>query len=183
MPPGRSTTTGDRCTHQVCHRNQPAGTAWWCYLAGPTPPVPAQFRLVPRPVVVADRDRDPNGPPLHDIPSAPKDSTVRCHWATDTNPDSGATVLVFVPGCSPMLLDPEHQQCACDTLARRLEVQVEQRRDCDAEISALRRRLKVWCRAGAAAYGLLTGSDRTVSHIHPEELAGAVRRATAKERQ
>lgn len=114
-------------------------------------------------------------PTLHDIPTAEPNSTLRCHWATDTNPETGESVLVFVPGCERMLFDPEHEQCHCDNLQHRLAIQLEQRRDCDEEITAQRRRLRVWARAGAAAYTVLTG--RKASFVHPEELANAARDA------
>ncbi len=114
-------------------------------------------------------------PTLHEIPATEMGSTLRCHWATDTNPETGESVLVFVPGCGMMMFDPEHEQCHCDNLEQRLAIQLEQRRDCDEEISAQRRRLRMWGRAGAAAYTVITG--RQVSFIHAEELAYAARDA------
>lgn len=117
------------------------------------------------------------GRALDDIPHAPKESTVRCHWTYDTNPDSGETVLIFIAGCGAMLLDPEHETCDCDNLERRMAIQLEQRRDCDDEITRQRRMLRKWARAGAAAYGVLTGRDMSHGgYIHPEELARAARR-------
>ncbi len=120
----------------------------------------------------------PPGPRLDELPTDPQGepSTLRCHWANETDPESGQRVLSFIPGCSTMLFDPENGQCLCDTIAHRLAVQVAPRRDCDEEITALRDRLRVWSRAGAAAYTVLTGRD-TSGYIHPEDLARAVRKA------
>lgn len=100
--------------------------------------------------------------------------TIRCQWVTDTDPETGESLLVFVPGCPSMLFDPEREQCECDTYAHRLAVQVDQRRDCDREITDLRRRLRAWVRAGAAAYTELTGRDVRGGYIGPEDLARAV---------
>ncbi len=99
---------------------------------------------------------------------------VRCMWIREKNPDTGEEILTFLPGCDRMTFDPEHEQCTCDTIAHRYKVLLEQRRDCDEEITHQRRRLRAWHRAGLAAFNALTGN--TWKGVHPEELARAVAR-------
>jgi hypothetical protein len=70
--------------------------------------------------------------------------------------------------------------CSCDALAYRYLVQVEQRRDVDATVTALRARLKEWHTAALEAYAAL--EDKPVQPagvVHPQDLRRAARRRSA----
>lgn len=106
-------------------------------------------------------------------------SRLRCHWATVPAGPDGETERVFVPGCWPRLYEDPDGPCDCTTLARRVELHIDQSRELQQDIGLYKKDLRAWRRAAAAAWSLLTGRPGG-GGIHPQDLAAAVHTATAK---
>lgn len=116
-----------------------------------------------------------------EAPTSAETAVLRCHWVRLVDQPADVDPWVLIPGCEAMAQSP-FETCGCDTLARRLTVQVEQRKELEQVIGGLRRTLRAWSKAGCGAWALLTGSPAP-GHMWPEELAAAVARATRAAQQ
>ncbi len=104
-------------------------------------------------------------------------ATLRCHWIRLTDQPADVDPWVLIPGCEEAAANP-FGRCDCDTLARRLALQVEQRRELEAALGEWKRRCRKWSRAGALAWAALTGKP-VPGNVWPEDVAAAAHRATA----
>lgn len=118
---------------------------------------------------------------LHRPPPPDSVPVDRCHWVFCTDAPDGTDPWVLVPGCSTAATSPE-AGCACDTLAYRYALQVQQRRDVDETVMALRARLTAWQVAAQAAHAALRGEPlpgpNRGGFLCPQDLASAARRVS-----
>lgn len=105
----------------------------------------------------------------YEPPTDEEIKTLRCHWVKEADPIEGVDPWVFIPGCIAAAMNPEGG-CECDTLAFRLSVQIEQRRQVDRHVTELRSRVRSWFRAAVPAMIALTGREN-FGGLHPQDLA------------
>jgi hypothetical protein len=99
----------------------------------------------------------------------------RCNWTELTNPGTGQTERILVPGCGAAISGED--RCDCDTLESQLRDARHELARLQCSHTEVRIEVVRWASAAAIACAAITGKRADRIHLRsPEELVAAVYR-------